>query len=231
MPRDSFQQELDNLVAGMLDLGRQVETSLENMVGAMERRDAGLAGKELGVDARYKARGADIDNKNLVLQARQAPVARDLRLLYTVRTVTNHLVSSGTLCEHICCAITETADSERNEELEATLLEMARAARSVFGEGLDIFRHRDIERARDLQAKDDRVDLLYSEVLNLIVNPFDEHGGAPEWRMRAALMVHYLERIAAHGVSIGGRTVFLVTGERIENSMQQYMDRDLGEEQ
>src|SRR5215217_6504369 len=184
MPRDSFQQELDNLVAGMLDLGRQVEASLENMVGAMERRDAGLAGKELGVDARY-----------------------------TVRTVTNHLVSSGTLCEHICCAITETADSERNEELEATLLEMARAARSVFGEGLDIFRHRDIERARDLQAKDDRVDLLYSEVLNLIVNPFDEHGGAPEWRMRAALMVHYLERIAAHGVSIGGRTVFLVTGE------------------
>jgi hypothetical protein len=106
----------------------------------------------------------------MVLQARQAPVARDLRLLYTVRTVTNHLVRSGTLCEHICRAITETADSERNEDLEATLLEMARAARSVFGEGLDIFRHRDIERARDLQAKDDRVDLLYSEVLNLIFN-------------------------------------------------------------
>jgi phosphate transport system protein len=148
-----------------------------------------------------------------------------------VRTVTNHLVRSGTLCEHICRAITETADSERSEDLEATLLEMARAARSVFGEGLDIFRHRDIERARDLQAKDDRVDLLYSDVLNLIVNPFDVNGGAPEWRMRAALMVHYLERIADHGVSIGGRTVFLVTGERIENSMQQYMDRDLGEEQ
>jgi hypothetical protein len=29
MPRDSFQQELDNLVAGMLDLGRQVEASLD----------------------------------------------------------------------------------------------------------------------------------------------------------------------------------------------------------
>ena len=40
MPRDSFQQELDNLVAGMLDLGRQVEASLENMVGAMERRES-----------------------------------------------------------------------------------------------------------------------------------------------------------------------------------------------
>jgi phosphate transport system protein len=89
MPRDSFQQELDNLVAGMLDLGRQVEASLENMARATERRDAGLAGKELGVDARYKAREADIENKSMVLQAWQASVARDLRLLYTVRTVTN----------------------------------------------------------------------------------------------------------------------------------------------
>jgi hypothetical protein len=54
--------------------------------------------------------------------------------------------------------------------------------RSVFGEGLDIFSHRDIERARGLQAKDDRVALLYSEVLNLIVNPFDGNGGAPRCR-------------------------------------------------
>ena len=77
---DTFQQEIDNLVARMLDLGRQVEVSLENMVGAMEERDAGLAGKELGVDARYKARGADIDNRTMVLQARWAPVARDLSL-------------------------------------------------------------------------------------------------------------------------------------------------------
>ena len=77
---DTFQQEIDNLLARMLDLGRQVEVSLENMVGAMEERDAGLAGKELGVDARYKARGADIDNRTMVLQLRWAPVARDLSL-------------------------------------------------------------------------------------------------------------------------------------------------------
>jgi phosphate transport system protein len=107
---------------------------------------------------------------------------------------------------------------------------MARTARNIFHEGLDIFRNRDIDRARDLQAKDDKVDLLYSEALNLIANPSDGHAGDPEWRMRAALMVHYLERIADHGVDIGGSTVFLVTGERIEDAMQQYMDRDLDEE-
>jgi phosphate transport system protein len=227
MPRETFQQELDDLVDEVINLGSEVESSLESMLNAMDTRNPSLAEKELGVDVRYKGRGADIERECMILQARQAPVARDLRLLYTVQSVTNHLVRSGTLTEHICHAIVDTAECERDEDLEATLTEMARTARNIFNEGLDIFRNRDIDRARDLQAKDDKVDLLYSEALNLIANPSDGSGGAPEWRMRAALMVHYLERIADHGVDIGGGTVFLVTGERIEDAMQQYLQRNI----
>ena len=227
MPRETFQQELDGLIEDVLDLGEEVKGSLENMTLSMEARDADVAGRELGVDVRYKARGMDIERECMILQARQAPVARDLRLLYTVQSVTNHLVRSGTLSEHICHAIVDTAECERDEDLETALVEMARTARNIFNEGLDVFRERDIERARDLQAKDDKVDLLYSEAMNLIATPSDGGGGAPEWRMRAALMVHYLERISDHGVDIGGSIVFLVTGERIEDAMRQYLDRDV----
>jgi phosphate transport system protein len=230
MPRETFHQELDGLIEDVLDLGKEIEGSLENMVVAMEARDAEVAGRELGVDERYKARGTEIERECMILQARQAPVAGDLRLLYTVQSVTNHLVRSGTLTEHICHAIADTAECTRDEDLETSLVEMARTARNVFNEGLDVFKDRDIERARDLQAKDDKVDLLYSEAMNLIANPSDSGGGNPEWRMRAALMVHYLERISDHGVDIGSSTVFLVTGERIEDAMQQYLDREMGEE-
>jgi phosphate transport system protein len=230
MPRETFQQELDDLVAEVLDLGGEVGGSLENMVRAMENRDDQIAAKEIGVDIHYKARGAEIERESMILQARQAPVARDLRLLYTVQSVTNHLVRSGTLTEHICHAIVDTARSERDEDLEALLIEMARTARNIFSEGLDIFKNRDIERARDLQTKDDKVDLLYSEALNLVANPSAGGAGAPEWRVRAALIVHYLERIADHGVDIGACTVFLVTGERIEDAIKQYLERDLDEE-
>jgi phosphate transport system protein len=227
MPRETFQQELDGLVSDLIELGGEVEASLENMVKAMETRDAEVASRELGMDLRYKARGMDIEREGMILQARQAPVARDLRLLYTVQSVTNHLVRSGTLSEHICQAIAETAGCERDEDLEIALVEMARTARNVFNEGLDVFRTNDLDRARDLQAKDDKVDLLYSEAMNLIANPSEGGGGDPEWRMRAALMVHYLERISDHGVDVGGSTVFLVTGQRIEDAMQQYLDRNV----
>ena len=43
--------------------------------------------------------------------------------------------------------------------------------------------------------------------------------------LRAALDVRYLERTADHGVAIGGRTMFLVTGERMEDAMSQYRER------
>jgi len=216
---------LDELVAEVLDLGKEVERSIGIMVRAMEMRDASVASEELGVDARYKARGAETERDCMILQTRQALVARHLGLLYTVQSVTNHLVRSGTLCEHICRAIVETAGCERDEDLEAVLVEMARTARNIFHEGLDILEHRDMDRARSLQARDDKVDLLYSEAMNLVANPSD--GGAPEWRMRAALIVHYLERIADHGVDIGERTIFLVSGERIEDAMQQYLERNI----
>jgi phosphate transport system protein len=226
LARKSFHRELDRLVDEVVSLGREVESRIAMMVDAMEHWDADAAGRIVGSDAILKARGEEITEECMILQARQAPVARDLRLIYTVQAITNnHLVRAGTLCEHICGAVVETADVARDSDLEATLRDMSLGARSLFREGLDIFEQRDIDRAQYLQAADDKVDLLYSEAMNLIVNPKQGEGGSPEWRIRTALVVHYLERIADHGVDIGGRTVFLVTGDHMESAMRQYRER------
>jgi len=231
VPRETFQQELDQLVEEVMELGREVESCVETMSEALKTHDAEVASRELGMDSHYKERGAEIDEECMVLQARQAPVARDLRLIYTVQAVTNHLVRAGTLCEHVCRIIAETVEANRDPNLEDALTAMARRACDLFREGLDVFESRDIDRARDLEAADDRVDLLYSEAMNLAVNPNAEGGGSPEWRVRAALAVHYLERIADHGVDIGERTVFLVTGERMESAMRQYRNRHLDQDE
>jgi phosphate transport system protein len=228
MPRDIFHQELDRLVEEVVELGREVESCLDNMVEALETHDAKVASNQLGVDARYKEQETQIVEECMIMQARQAPVARDLRLIHVVQAVTNHLVRTGTLCEHICRGIAEAANAERDPNLEATLREMAHSARDLFQQGLHIFESRDIEHSEGLEAADDRVDLLYTQGMNLVVNPADkERVGSPQWRVQAALTVHYLERIADHGVDIGERTVFLVTGERMESALRDYHERRL----
>src|SRR5215204_4949447 len=126
-----------------MDLGRSVESCLNAMVEALEKEDAETARQQIGIDSRFKERGAEIDEECMVLQARQAPVARDLRLIYTVQAVTNHLVRAGTLCEHICHAIVDTDETDRDSDLAVTLSEMARAANGLFRDGLDVFEQRD----------------------------------------------------------------------------------------
>ena len=228
MPRDIFHQELDQLTKEVIELGREVESCLDAMVEALHAHDAEAASNQLGVDVRYKEWETQIVEECLILQARQAPVARDLRLLHVVQAVTNHLVRTGTLCEHICHGIAETPDAERDPDLEGTLQEMAHGARDLFRQGMDIFETRNVQHSKELEVADDRVDLMYSEGINLAVNPGDkERVGSPEWRVRAALTVHYLERIADHGVDIGERTVFLVTGERMESALREYRERRL----
>ena len=228
MPRESFHRDLDRLVEKVVELGREVESCLDTMVVALEKHDAEVASSHLGMDARYKERETQIVEECMILQARQAPVARDLRLIHVLQAVANHLVRAGTLCEHTCYGIAETRDAERDPDLAATLQEMAHSARDLFRRSLDIFETHDVEHPEELEAADDRVDLMYSEGMNLAVNPGDkERAGSPEWRVQAALTVHYLERIADHGVDIGERTVFLVTGERMESALRGYRERRL----
>jgi phosphate transport system protein len=68
MPRGTtLQQSLEDLIAEVIDLGKEVENSIETMLRAMETRDADLAQSELGVDARYKARGAEAERDCMIL--------------------------------------------------------------------------------------------------------------------------------------------------------------------
>ena len=69
MPQGTtLQQGLDDLVAEVIDLGKEVENSIEIMVKAMQTRDAGMARMELGVDARYKIRGAEAERDCMILK-------------------------------------------------------------------------------------------------------------------------------------------------------------------
>jgi phosphate transport system protein len=210
-----FEGGLRLLERGVGDLATEVGRSLEAAVTCLEDGDAGAAGQRAGVDLRYKALGARIEADSMILQARYAPVARDLRRLHAVRLTAEHLVRAGSLCEHVCRAVCEISDAaDRDAETAASLLSMARAASGVLRGGVEALEARDVDRAKRLAIEDDRVDRLREEVMGRICGPDRPDGADPACKMRTALVAHYLERIADHGVQIGEGAVFLVTGER-----------------
>ena len=61
MPRETFQKELDRLVEDVVG-SAGVESCLETMVEAC-REDVEIAKRRIGVDSRFKERGAEIDEE------------------------------------------------------------------------------------------------------------------------------------------------------------------------
>ena len=214
MPRKQFELELGLLARGTLALGREVESSLALMVRTLEDHDARTAARQLGDDAKFKSWGMSIERECAMVAVRQAPVARDLRLVHAVRGASDHLVRAGALCEHVFRAVADTPGERVSGDLDGVILCMARAAHELFGQGLTAFEHRDPCGARTLRAADDEVDLLYREALALAAEPAAGEATSPGWLARAPVVVHYLERIADRGVEIGELAVFVVEGER-----------------
>lgn len=213
--RHGLRHALDNLSREVRDLGRKVDVSIGTLTGVLECEDTAkvrrlASGRD---DERLRLRGARLDEECMLLQACHSPVACDLRLLHALREITDHVARAGVLCEQAFRALDETSGQPAGD-LDATIARMALYTHALFGQGLRAFEYRDIGRARDLEAFDDEVDLLYFEVMALSVSSQPDGASSSGGLVRAALLAHYLERIADHGVGIGRRTVFAVTGEQ-----------------
>ncbi|MGI9048836.1 MAG: phosphate signaling complex PhoU family protein [Rubrobacteraceae bacterium] len=218
MRKRHLDDELERLIQGTVALGWEVQSSLSVMVRSLEDHDARSAARQIGDDAKFKSWAVGLDEEFLRVQACQAPVARDLRLLHAARAVPDHLARAGTLCEHIFRAIAGTPEEEGSGDFQRVISRMARATHELFREGLTTFEQRDPCRAKSLRAADDEVDLLYSEALTMLTMPSSSTAKetiSPEWWARVPLIVHYLERIADRGVEIGELAAFVVEGERV----------------
>lgn len=214
MLRSSLRVELDGMESRVLDLFGRVERGLSEMAEFLEDPGPGRAGRRHGRAERLKMLGGEIEDECFLLQARHSPVACDLRFVRSICAAANHAVRAGVLCEHAFRAYDVSGEGPRRRDLDEKIAKMACEARDVFREGAEAFEGRDVPGARRLREADGAVDKLCAEVMELA----GDRGNlsvSPGQVSQAALVAHYLERIADHGVDIGMRAVFVVEGEDI----------------
>jgi phosphate transport system protein len=89
--------------------------------------------------------------------------------------------------------------------------EMALQARSQVIQSKQAFKSRDIELARDLVRRDDRIDRLNREVFRLAIEIGDDLDSR-EWATSMLLVARSFERIGDNAVDIGEQVAFVVTG-------------------
>jgi phosphate transport system protein len=209
--RTTFDQELTDLHGQLVALGRMVGAQLDDALVALAARDADAAERIIRRHRKVGQASAEVEWGLLRILARQAPVARDLRLVAGLLHVNEHLERMGGLCANVAKAVPGLATRPPPAEVLLTLTEMGAQARRVVMASLACLADGDGAAAERLPAIDQAVDRLNDRVFAQITKSKDPT--ALGWAPQLVLLARFLERLGDQAVDVGEQVRFIVTGE------------------
>lgn len=209
--REGFRRELKDLRGEVLVIMNLVTDRTRDAVSSLVDGDVEKAQRVVDGDDEIDRRCLGIEEHTIEVIATQAPVARDLRLLYSLTYMALHLERMGDLAVNIAKAAKRTADRRGPQTLYDLIQAQGNLVYRVLDAMADAFNSSDIELAAKLQDLDEPIDHLYKQFFRELGRLKEEE--EIEWASSMVLASRYLERIADNAVDIGERIAYLVTGE------------------
>ena len=165
--------------------------------------------------------GEKIDIMNFELERRcmgiiaaEQPVAKDLRFIEACIKVGSHLKRMVGLAVNIA----EVARNIKSEEIPKRPIEdlthMSNIVQMMVSKGLYSFLDQNMNMARELRQDDDKVDDLFDQALTNITKIMFENKDSIAYLVYLLFVARFLERVADRAVSIGDRTIFMMTCEK-----------------
>ena len=211
-----FQEELDTLKATLLEMANLAERAVAESIDALLARDADKAAAVLAADDRIDDLELRIDDMVTHLLALQAPVAGDLRLIIMALRISSELERVGDHAVNIANTVKFLLESPASRTMLETE-EMMRHATEMLNDAMDAFVRRDTKLARDIIARDERVDQLHENVFRILLTHMMEDPRRISVGMDMLLVSRNLERIADLATNIAEDEVFLVEGRQIKH--------------
>jgi phosphate transport system protein len=208
--REGFRQELKDLKAEVVAIGRRCADQTELSVRALIEGDADLADTVIQGDDEIDARTLGVEEHALEVMATQFPVARDLRLLHSLTYVAWHMERMGDLAVNIAKAARRTAGRKGPQTLYDLIQAQGNLVHRVLDAMLAALESGDLELARKLPELDEPIDHLFKQFFRELARLQNEDD--IEWASSMVLASRYLERVADNAVDIGERIQYMLTG-------------------
>jgi phosphate transport system protein len=161
--RQSYDQELEGLRTELLRMGDLVGKAIEDAVQSLAKQDEELAKRVITGDDVIDQMEIDIEDKCMVLIARQQPLARDLRIIGTGLKITTDLERMGDHAFDIAKVTLRLAKQPLIKPL-VDIPRMARMAQAMLKDSLEAYMKLDIALAERVCLADNEVDDLYQQV-------------------------------------------------------------------
>lgn len=212
--RQSYDHELASLRQDILAMGEQVAIAIDGAVNSLKTQDIELARKVIDGDDAIDNAEVVIEDKCMLLIAKQQPLARDLRIVSTGLKIATDLERIGDHAYEIAQVTLKLSTQPLLKPL-IDIPRMAGMAQQMLHDSLDAYTRIDTTLADRVCALGAEVEQLHQQLFRELLTYMMED---PRTISQATLLIfvsRYLDRIAAHATNIAEWVIFLETGQRI----------------
>lgn len=213
----AYDEELRRLDETIAKMGALAATQIDAALKVLEARDSAMARTIFDRDEEVDGLERDVDTFTVRLLALRQPMADDLRGIVSALRISIDLERMADYAVSIARRAMDLRDGvptlaveriQRIGEILQGMLEEVRAA----------YRDRDAERARDAWRRDDQVDSLYLELLNILHTRMVDDPGGAQACTHLLFVAKSLERIGDHLTNVCEHIVYRATGQVLDAS-------------
>ncbi|MDD6227279.1 MAG: phosphate signaling complex protein PhoU [Bacilli bacterium] len=204
----NIDKEINNLVNYTMKMGELVLDNLQLAMSTYYHYDEETANKinDDVVDANERL----IEEMCLNLMLKERPFARDLRVVSGILKLVEDLERLGDHAEDIKAFAKKLKDYEYVSIKK--LDEAYKESTKMVLDSISSLVNRDEAQAYEVIKNDDKVDVLYEEALEEIIEGSKENKYPIEYSIYTTLITKYIERIADHAVNVAEWVIYILRG-------------------
>ena len=204
----NIDKEINNLVNYTMKMGELVLDNLQLAMSTYYHYDKETANKinDDVVDANERL----IEEMCLNLMLKERPFARDLRVVSGILKLVEDLERLGDHAEDIKAFAKKLKDYEYVSIKK--LDEAYKESTKMVLDSISSLVNRDEAQAYEVIKNDDKVDALYEEALEEIIEGSKENKYPIEYSIYTTLITKYIERIADHAVNVAEWVIYILRG-------------------
>jgi phosphate transport system protein len=214
--RIKFEKQLAQLNAALLEMGELVEKAIANAIKALVGKDTELAEQVIASDDEIDNKEQEIESLCLKLLLQQQPVASDLRLVSAAMKMITDLERIGDHASDISELTLLLSGYSYRKNLEH-VSQMAEVTAKMIKDSIEAFVKKDKKLANKVIAYDDKVDALFVEVRDDVLQLIQEDVNNGDKAIDILMIAKYLERIGDHATNVAEWVIFSITGRHKTN--------------
>lgn len=211
--REKFEGELHVLKVNVMKMADMAVAALNEAYQALLDKDIDLALSVLDEDKRLDKLEEEIEESAILMIAKQQPVASDLRHIISAIKISSELERVGDYAKNIAKTAIRLAKEElpfQNDgvaEMHGICLQMMTMFKESYAE-------ENLAMAKELAELDDRVDELYGQVIQSILNVSPKETDKHHQNSQLLFLVRHYERAGDHITNMAEEILYMAKGRR-----------------